>query len=400
MTNIVYVIPRPEIGGAEKQLLRLIENLDRDRFQPTIIFLDGKGSLLEEFRAAAHKIIVLRRRGLFDLVTFARLLSEIRRIRPGTVHATLYIANLFGGWAARLAGVPRIIVSQRGLGIDPTHSRLKRATHAVLNVFIGLISDVRVVNSRAIADRMAIYGWEACHVIHNGIIDRPFPSESRMAELRLEFGIPEKSLILASVSRIDPKKDLETLLRSFRLILSRRPTAYLLIAGGGFADYQTHLESVADTLGVADHVKFLGFRDDVYDILALCHVSLLSSLTEGLPNAILESMLLGKPVVSTNVGGIPELISDGVEGHLVQTGDCETFANRVLSLASSPSRIGEMGLFGRTRALREFSVENTVKKTTDLYHPHQDAEGPSSYPMTGRPDQSWATQHAEWAKLA
>jgi glycosyltransferase involved in cell wall biosynthesis len=329
--------------------------------------LDGPGTLLREFEQTANDVIVLARRGLFDLVTFAKLLGHIRRIRPTTVHTTLYIANLFGGWAARLAGVPNVVVSQRGLGIDPRHSRLKRGVHALFNGFIGAFSDVRTVNSRAISEKMSTYGWENCHIIHNGVLDCDYPSEGRLAELRLELGIPDGSTVLTTVSRIDPKKDLVTMLRSFRRVLDSEPGTYLLIVGGGFADYAQRLKDETEQLGVDDHVRFLGFRDDVSDILALCDISLLSSVTEGLPNAILEAMLFAKPVVATKVGGVPELIDHGVEGYLVKSGDPEGFANRVVDLIRDPARREAMGTFGRARALSDFSVRTTVAKTTATY---------------------------------
>ena len=190
-TEIVYVIPRPEIGGAEKQLLRLIEHLDQRRYRSTVICLDGGGTLLPDYVAIADDVIVLDRQGLFDFRTFIDLLSHIRHIRPTTVHTTLYIANLFGGWAAKLAGVPRVVVSQRGLGIDPRHGKLKRVVHAILNGFIGTFADVRTVNSRAIADRMADHGWTDCQVIYNGINPDQFmlpnPSQIRH-QMRKELG--------------------------------------------------------------------------------------------------------------------------------------------------------------------------------------------------------------------
>ena len=384
-TDIVYVIPRPEIGGAEKQLLRLIEHLDDTQYRTTVICLDGEGYLLDNFHLAADQVIVLNRRGLFDVVTFTRLLGHIRRIQPSTVHTTLYIANLFGGWAARLAGVPNVVVSQRGLGIDPQHSRIKRVVHAILNGFIGTFSDARTVNSRAIADRMASYGWDDCTVIHNGITDKPYPSGSRLLDLRRELQIPAESVVLTAVSRIDPKKDLVTMLRAFRRVQAQARDTYLLIAGGGFDAYRRQLIEEAHRLGIIDHVRFLGFREDVADLIVLGDVSLLSSVTEGLPNAILESMMLARPVVSTLVGGVPELISHGIEGYLVPVGDAEALASRVLELVRNPVQREAMGIFGRARALGDFSVQTTVDRTTSVYGKPVSARQPVAVPMVPVP---------------
>ena len=366
-TEIVYVIPRPEIGGAEKQLLRLIEHLDQRRYRSTVICLDGGGTLLPDYVAIADDVIVLDRQGVFEFRTFIGLLSHIRHIRPTTVHTTLYIANLFGGWAAKLAGVPRVVVSQRGLGIDPRHGKLKRVVHAIFNGFIGTFADVRTVNSRAIADRMADHGWTDCQVIYNGILDRPVPDRGRLDALRQEFEIPSESTILTAVSRIDPKKDMSTKLKAFDQVRDQHPDTYLLVAGGGFTDYHQDLVQLAHRLDIIDHLRFLGFRDDASDLLALGDISLLSSVTEGLPNAILESMLMARPVVATAVGGVPELVEDGVEGYLVPKGDSCSFASRICDLIENPVRRESMGILGRARALSEFSIQKTVARTTDIY---------------------------------
>ena len=402
--DIVYVIPRPEIGGAEKQLLRLIEHMDSSRFRATVICLDGGGSLLDEYEAIADEVVVLRRRGLFDVITFARLLGHIRRIRPTTVHTTLYIANLFGGWAAKLAGVPRIVVSQRGLGIDPQHSKIKRALHALFNSLIGQLADVRLANSQAVADKMASYGWTRTQVIHNGILDRPKASCEKLSELRKELGITDGQVVLTAVSRIDPKKDLLTMLRAFRLVETQHPQSCLLVAGDGFPRYLEDLKNEASRLNIASKVRFLGFRNDIPDLLAITDISLLSSITEGLPNAILESMLQATPVVSTAVGGVPELVDHGVEGYLVAPGDHEGFARRVTELIENPVRRGSMGIFGRTKALSEFGIQNTVEKTTALYYAPNSKQEPDPSVQRSEKQHSGAVWKSitskKWAKSA
>ena len=407
MTNrsdIVYVIPKPEIGGAEIQLIRLITHLNPKQFRVTVICLDGPGSLLSQFEACADEVIVFNRRGLFDVVTFGKLLGQIRRINPKTVHTTLYIANLFGGWAARIAGVPNVVVSQRGLGIDPQHSKLKRAVHALSNGFIGQFSDARIVNSQAISDRMAGYGWTDCKVIHNGILERHCPSEGKLEKLRLELGLSENSTILTTVSRIDPKKDLVMMLRAFRLVLDREPDTTLLIAGGGFPEYDRRLHEEATRLGIIDRVRFLGFRRDITNLIALCDISLLSSITEGLPNAILESMLLGKPVVATRVGGVPELIDHGIEGYLTESGNSSAFADYILELIREPVSRETMGIFGRTRALSEFSMNKTVQKTTAVYGVKNATAAAqdtvNSMPEADESRLKYRRLTSEWAKLA
>ena len=249
---------------------------------------------------------------------------------------------------------------------------------------------------------MASYGWDDCHTIYNGILDRVYPTTDRLSDLRTELQVPEDATILTTISRIDPKKDLVTMLRSFRVVLDCRPNTYLLIAGGGFSDYHRTLVEEAHRLDIIDHVRFLGFRDDVAELIALGEISLLSSVTEGLPNAVLESMLLARPVVATAVGGVPELIEDGIEGYLVNSGDSQSFADRVIELIDNPVRREAMGIFGRARALADFSVQTTVEKTTANYAKHLTQREHKEYTIPAQDvREPWeATTPNEWARTA
>ena len=373
MTNrpvdILYVIPRPEIGGAERQLLMLMRGLDRNRFRPHVVCLDGEGELLREYRDAAEQVHVLNRRRAFDLKALTALVEIARALRPALVHTYLYIANLYGGWAARLAGVPSLVVSQRGLGIDPQHSRRRVFQMRAFNLLIAQFADRLLVNAHAVAGPMWRAGFapERTRIIHNGIGALPAIPEAHRNALRRELDIREGQILLGAIARIDPKKDLATMLRAVARVAERHPRVRLLVVGGGFPHYLKSLEALADTLGIRNSVDFLGFRKDPLSVLSLCSVSLLSSLTEGLPNAVLESMLLGKPVVATRVGGVPELIEDGIEGHLVPKGDAEQFAARICRLIENPQRAAQMGAAGRNRAQRDFSAEAMVQRTGAIY---------------------------------
>lgn len=383
--DILYIIPRPEIGGAERQLLMLMRGLDRTQFTPHVICLDGDGSLIDGYREAAETCRVLNRQRAFDREAIRTLTEEMKGLEPALVHTWLYIANLYGSVAARRAGISPLIVSQRGLGIDPQHSWLKVRQMRLFNRFIAHRADRLLVNARAVAKPMYDVGFtpEQTRVIYNGLnLDIEIKSEQQTA-LRAELGIQPTDILLAAIARIDPKKDLETMLHAFARVGKNESRARLLIAGGGFPEYQKKLEQLADRLNIRSCVSFLGFRNDPQAILSLCDISLLSSLTEGLPNAILESMALGKPVVATAVGGVPELIDDGVHGHLVPVGDHVQFANRICDLIANPERARRMGRAGQEKARCQFSDQTMVRNTENIYHEL----------LGNPPDQISQTQH-------
>ncbi|MDA0747640.1 MAG: glycosyltransferase [bacterium] len=367
--NILYVIPRPEIGGAERQLLLLLQNLDRERYRTHVVCLDGGGSLLPAYQDAAYRVHVLNRTKMFDLKILSELIHIIRSTRPALVHTWLYIANLYGGWAARLAGVPNVIVSQRGLGIDPVHGPIKRLSLRVFNCLIAQFADHLITNARAVAEPMWNVGFDPAQtrIVYNGLDLDQHISDTQKETLKSELNIQPDQLLLGAIARIDPKKDLATMLRALAKVAQKHPGIRLLLIGGGFPEYQANLERLATDLNIQDRVSFLGFRSDPLAVLSLCKISLLSSVTEGLPNAVLESMFLGKPVVATRVGGVPELIQDGIEGYLVPAENHEAFANRILHLLDNPDLIAQMGAAGKTRALKHFSVQTMVRNTKKVY---------------------------------
>lgn len=365
--NILYIIPRPEIGGAERQLLMLMQGLDRTRYRPHVVCLDGEGSLIDDYREAAESCLVLNRKKAFDLRALKTLCAHIKTLQPALVHTWLYIANLYGSVATRLSVDVPLIVSQRGLGIDPQHSTFKIWQMRIFNRLIAKLCDRLLVNAKAVTEPMYEVGYrpEKTQVIYNGLNLDIHITPQQQNDLRVELNIQPDETILAAIARIDPKKDLETMLRAFAIVHNQNNKTRLLIAGGGFPKYQKKLEKLAEELGIQNNVTFLGFRNDPQVILSICDISLLSSLTEGLPNAILESMALGKPVVATEVGGIPELITDGEHGYLVPSGDYEQFACSILNI--NPERAQEMGLAGKEKAHQQFGQQAMVAHTAAVY---------------------------------
>ena len=367
--DILYIIPRPEIGGAERQLLMLMQGLDRTRFRPHVICLDGTGSLIDEYRKAAETCIVLNRQKAFDRGTLRALVGYIRTIRPVCVHTWLYIANLYGSIAARIAKIPHVIVSQRGLGIDPQHSKFKVWQMKAFNYLISKLSDLLLVNAQAVATPMYRVGFkpQTTQVIYNGLNLDLTISDQEKEELKQALNIQPNDFLLGTVARIDPKKDLTTMLHAFAVVSKKYAQVRLLIIGGGFPHYQQELEALAQTLNIDHRVDFLGFRNDPQAVLSLCNISLLSSVTEGLPNAILESMALGKPVVATAVGGVTELIDHKKHGHIVMPGDYRAFAEAIIHLIDNPDLAVQQGLAGKEKAQRQFSRQAMIQNTENIY---------------------------------
>jgi glycosyltransferase involved in cell wall biosynthesis len=199
-------------------------------------------------------------------------------------------------------------------------------------------------------------------LIPNGIAS---PANGAVADVRAELGIEPGVPVLGVVCELRAQKALEVLFEAAALLLVEFPTLKVLVVGDG--PERARLEEGARRLGVADTVLFLGIRRDVPAVLTAVDVAVLSSDYEGSPLSVMEYMAAAKPVVSTRVGGVPELVQEDVHGLLVDPRDPEALAEAVARLLREPALAKRLGAEGRKRQQREFSLEAMVGRIEDLY---------------------------------
>jgi glycosyltransferase involved in cell wall biosynthesis len=211
--------------------------------------------------------------------------------------------------------------------------------------------------------------------IYNGVDAENFSTSGTRTtgQVLQPFGIPTDVPLVGSVGRFRPQKGYADLLVAMKQVKENAPTARLLLVGD--AELQADLEAKAMSLGLDEVVTFAGVRTDVPEILTALDVFVLASLWEGMPNAILEAMAAGLPVVATAVGGTPEVVVDGVTGLLVPPRDPTALAQAITRLLDDPDLRQRMGRAGRERVLQHFSVEQMVKRTQTLYEQLLDAKG-------------------------
>jgi glycosyltransferase involved in cell wall biosynthesis len=208
--------------------------------------------------------------------------------------------------------------------------------------------------------------------IPNGI---PLPPVAEPgADVRAELGIEPDQPVIGAVVVLRPQKALEVLLRAAAAIRRRVPEVAVLVVGGGDVShggtdnpYVRSLHRLSAELGLEGTVRFLGLRDDVPALLKALDVCLLSSDYEGSPLSVLEYMEASRPVVATRVGGVPDIVQDGVTGVLVEPQDPEGLAGAVVGLLRDPERATAMGRAGRERRLAEFTIEAAVGRVEALY---------------------------------
>ncbi len=364
------------IGGTERHVVNLGHALDRSSFDLTFACLKRFGDLLAEIDTRRIPISEYRVKSLYPHKTLREQLKfarDLRRNRTHIVHSYNAYANIFALPAARLARTPLVIASIRDTGIylTPTQSRVQR--------FLCRFADCILVNAEAVRRWLEGQGYpsEKIAVIRNGVDLARFRPRPGNGAIRRSLGLPPRSPLVAVFARLDQNKGIEYFLEAAAIVAARNPGVRFLIVGDKFVlkegaivgdvAHRESLEGRARRLGLEGRVAFTGFRLDVPEILAEVSVSVLPSLSEGLPNAVLESMAAGVPVVATRVGGIPEAVEDGLSGMLVPPGDGAALARAIGMLLEKPELARRLGRAGRERVEVSFSLDRMVRRTQGLY---------------------------------
>ncbi|NOZ20293.1 MAG: glycosyltransferase [Planctomycetes bacterium] len=368
--RVFYLITDLDIGGAEKTLCHLVRGLPRAEFHPVVACLTGAGELGGALADEDVSVCYVRMRSRFDLgatLRVARLLSDHQ---PDVLHTFLFHANLIGRMAAWLAGVPVVISSARVAEPRRHHLWLDGWTHRLVDAETCVSDSVRnyLAKRRVMPVRKLV-------TVPNGVdVDR-FDVNSR--NVRQDLGIDEDAAIVLAIARLERQKGLSYLLRAAEGVIEKRRDALFLIAGEG--GMRNSLERIAATRNLESRVRFLGFRRDVPRLISAADVFVVSSLWEGMPNALLEAMAGAKPVVATDVEGCREIVQPEQTGLLVPPRDARALAEGIVSLLENSETRKAMGRAGRKHVEEHFTLRQMIQNNVLLYVNHvRRAAGPAS----------------------
>jgi glycosyltransferase involved in cell wall biosynthesis len=358
-------------GGGESLARQIALNLDGLRFDSTLCVSrwnpSGDDRWVEsELRDAGVGFLGLERSSRLELRPWGRLVAHMRRHRIDVLHSHKIGSNAWGAVLAPLARVPVFVAHEH------TWSFQGRPLRRLLDrELIARQADAFVAVSTEDRRRMhEVEGipLEKIRFIPNGIAAPPPPRPG--VDLRAELGIGAEAPVIGAVATLRAQKALDVLIRACVPLARSFPGLRVLIAGGDGRPGEPERErlaALARELGVGEQVSLLGRRSDVPELLAALDVAALSSDFEGAPLSVLEYMEAGKPVVATRVGGVPDLVEEGVTGLLVEPRDPEGLAEALAELLGDRGRAAAMGRAGRERRRREFSISNTVHQVEALY---------------------------------
>lgn len=352
-------------GGAEKLLTLAIPHLDRDRFDYEVCYmLPWKDALVPEFQNAGIPTRCLNRTKEYDLRIIPQLVRFLKERHVDVLHMHLPYAGIVGRISGKLVGTRAMVYTEHSL--FEHHHRVtawaNRLTYPWNDAAICVSEAVR----RSVVTEGKVKRSVPLNTIYNGIdMEAIAVGEPGTVSVREEFGIPENHKLVVNVANFNPQKRHEDLLKAAQLTLQSDPLVTFLLVGHG--RLQGSMQQMAKDLGIEHNVVFTGFRTDAPKIMAAGDVFVLSSRYEGLPVSLLEAMAAGTAVVATNVGGIPEAVTDGVEGLLVEHSNPQQLAGKILRVLHDPDLRERLSSSARQRVLSQFNTRQMVGRIEDLY---------------------------------
>ncbi|MFH1622843.1 MAG: glycosyltransferase family 4 protein [Candidatus Omnitrophota bacterium] len=371
--KVLQIITRLIVGGAQDVALSLASELDKDKFEVT--FVSGPQDFCVEM-AAKWKVEVIvfsdliRKINPFkDLVVLIKLYNFIKRNKFDIVHTHTSKAGILGRVAARLAGVPIIFHTPHGSIFHSIYygpraifllSRLENFVASFTDKIINCANNERkdfLEHNISTEDKYTTIYW--------GIRQDEFLKAYDRDSKRERLGISAETILIGNITRLVSEKGHMFCLEAFKITLEVLPNAKLLIAGDGIL--REKIEEKIKQLDLSSNVIMLGHRKDVAELLNCLDISVHTSAWEGTPLAIIEAMLMGKAIIATRVGGIPELINNGKTGILIPSGDRGALAEAIIKLAKDRMFANSIGQAAQDYAKEKFTVESMMRKITNLY---------------------------------
>jgi glycosyltransferase involved in cell wall biosynthesis len=366
--NIAHLIATNFYGGPEKQIVEHIKRLDTNEYLGNVIsFIENgqRNEMLEHASNARLNNFGVPMNGPADIRALWNLTLLLRKEKISILCVHGYKSTIIGWVAARINKIP-IIAFSRGY----TAENRKVAFYESLDRQVLRHVDGIIAVSEGQKNKLAAFGvhGKRSWVVHNAaLLDHEsiqHPWEFRQSVFqRLE--IPENARLVVTAGRLSPEKGHRFLVDAIGSLKDKLESTFFVFCGDG--PCKTDLVNQAASCGIGDICRFAGFRHDIREIFSVMDLFVLPSLTEGLPNVILESFACSKPVVATSVGGTPEIVENGVNGMLVPSKRPDLIAEAILNIFSDPENLKAMGREGLNTVKKHFTFEIQAQKLAKIY---------------------------------
>jgi glycosyltransferase involved in cell wall biosynthesis len=354
LETVLHIDSAKTWRGGQQQVLYLAQRLTDYH---NLIACPPQSPLAERAKATGLKVFPVEMRGEWDLPAVCKLGKIIRKNSIRIVHLHSPHAHALGLLAAKSGGNCKVVLSRR-VDFPIKKNILSRLKYANVDRVIAISQRVKQV---LMADGLP---EERIDVVYSGIDTDRF----RNVEgdyLISELALNKHKLRIGNIAALAWHKDHRTLVEAARIVVDEFPEVIFLIAGEG--PLRREIEILVKKLNLEEKVKLLGFRQDIPEILSLLDLFVLSSSWEGLGTSLLDALASRVPVVSTNVGGIPEIVKDGVNGILVPSGNPGALARAIISFIKNRDLAGQMAEEGFQLVNKKFSIEKMVQDTGKIY---------------------------------
>ncbi len=358
--RIAYCITELDPGGAERALVQLVTRLDRSMWKPKVFCLSGEGALVRTLEEAGVSVVCLNARIKFNPLLLVRFIKELRKFKPQILHSYLFHANIAGRVAAWFAKVPHVI---SGIRVAEKRSRLP----LIIDRFTQWFVDMNICVSQDVAQfsiEQAKLSVKKIMTIPNGVEFDRF-AKATAADLT-EFNIPPEAKTVISVGRLDPQKNPLAIVEAATILIKEHPDWHYLFVGDGIL--KDELSKTIQQKGLQDHVHLAGQRDDIPALLKAADCFVMTSLWEGMPNALLEAMASGLPVLTTRVEGAFELIEEGVTGYIIEPDSTDELTSALKLVMIHLGDHTKMGNEAQHAVTKGFTWEFVIQSHTDYYH--------------------------------
>jgi len=361
--TILYIITSTNVGGTERALLELIKRIDRTRFDILVCSLKKEGAFAEKIKQETDGFYCLELSesgGIKALLNFLPALISlfllIRCTKPDIIHSFLFRANIIARLAGRMAGVKKIISSIRVIEADkPFKHFLDRITSSLVTVYTAVSEAARnfTIQQTGLSPDKII-------TIQNGIdcslAERTFSGEFKTNKAKVNIGL---------FGRLDKQKGHLVIINAIKKLISKEKEMQVFFFGEGSDG--DNLREIVMQKGLSEYINFMGSTDNIYSCILQMDIIVIPSLWEGLPNILLESMVLGRPVIASRIDGITEVVTNNINALLFNPGDEGELSEAVQRLICDRNFADKLGTNARKHVVNNFPIEKSVQKTTELY---------------------------------
>jgi len=367
---IIWMIDSLGPGGAEQLMPSILKNLKQAGFNVRICALQIRAgnpiaSELERLGLPVDLVPILNLRQPFNLF---HILRYLRLHRPQLLHTQLEFADILGTVAAKILGIPSVSTVHT---LDAFPEKKSAWGRMKLRWFLlGKYCNCVI----AVSEKTRLHYLQSGRLhqdkvitLYNGVDISRFKNTdaSQIAKTKQALRLPLDSKVIITVAVLREPKGIQFMIEALPAILEQFPDVHYLIVGDG--EYGAALSDLATVLDIKNHVTFAGHRTDIPDLLACCDIFVLPTLKDALPTVLIEALAAERPIVASDVGGVPEIIENGVNGLLVAPGDPSKLADACLQLLKDNELISQIVLAGSKTVRQRFNIDSQIEQLSEMY---------------------------------